>query len=80
MLLNALDRLKLDPFIGMLNLEDFVTLNLRVSLTYEVYRLPTQLRQYVVNSVFTWVMTEDFNLQVKMAFLMVLEPGSRILA
>lgn len=53
MLLNALDRLKLDPFIGMLNLEDFVTLNLRVSLTYEVYRLPTQLRQYVVNSVFT---------------------------
>ena len=44
MLLNALDRLKLDPFIGMLNLEYFVALDLRVSLAHEVYRLPTQLR------------------------------------
>lgn len=78
MLVNRLDRLELDPIVGVLNSERVVVLNQPVGLPDEVHGPRAQQRHHRVNVVFVGVVTEDFNLALDVTLLVGLQLRCRL--
>ena len=75
MLFNTLDRLELDALVCMLDPKYIVVLEFAVRLAHKVDRLAAELGYRAVNGIFVCIMAQDFDLHVKMVFLVLFQPN-----